>query len=91
MCPDAVSDMRRHLSASLIGICVFVAVPPSIWTAVWGGAWWLREQWNLASVNGTSRGFVVQREFCQDSVAFKSVFAKIKMNTDTKIVVNSEG
>lgn len=42
-------------------------------------------------MSGASIGFVVQREFCQESMAIKSVFAKIKINTDIKIVVISEG
>lgn len=41
-------------------------------------------------MSGTSIGFVVHREFCQESMAIKSVFAKIKINTDIKIVVISE-
>lgn len=42
-------------------------------------------------MSGASIGFVVPREFCQESMDIKSVFAKIKMNTDIKIVVISEG
>lgn len=42
-------------------------------------------------MSGASIGFVVPREFRQESMAIKSVFAKIKMNTDIKIVVISEG
>lgn len=38
-----------------------------------------------------SKGFVVQGEFYQDSVAFKNIFARVKVNTDIKIVVLSEG
>ena len=34
---------------------------------------------------------MVQREFCQDSVAFETVFAKMKINTDIKIEVISAG
>lgn len=43
------------------------------------------------SVNGASTGCVVQREFCQDSVVSKSIFTKIKINIDIKIVLISEG
>lgn len=44
-----------------------------------------------SSVNWASTGCVVQREFCQDSVVFESIFAKIKIKIDVKIVVISEG
>lgn len=50
----------------------------------------VEEEENLAGVSGATMGFVVHREFCQNSVAFKSVFAKMKMNTDIKIVILSE-
>lgn len=42
-------------------------------------------------MSGASTGVVVQREFYQDSVAFESVFAKIKTNTDIKIEAISAG
>lgn len=42
-------------------------------------------------MSGASISFVAQREFCQELMAIESVFAKIKINTDIKIVVIFEG
>lgn len=74
MCPNVVRDMLPNLSVSSnwnphCSNTTF-SLENCLRMGLGGKA---GSEWNLASVIGASIGFVVQREFCQDSVAFKIV------------------